>query len=92
MKAWILAGMITAATAPFAAASESEIECQLEETRRATQTRSSEIPAPPNANTIVRPTAAPRDEADQAQRAAPPRRRSGKPIPDAELIGPRSTL
>ncbi|MBN8605713.1 MAG: hypothetical protein J0L81_02240 [Caulobacterales bacterium] len=92
MKAWILAGMITAATVPFAAASENEIECQLDEVRRATETRSSE--APPPAGVAARPAASvQRDSVEQAQRAAPPRRRSGKtPIPDAELIGPRIAL
>lgn len=90
MKAWILAGMITAATVPFAQATENEIECQLDEVRRSTETRSSE--APPPASVSARPSVQ-RDNVEQAQRTAPVRRRSGKtPIPDAELIGPRIAL
>jgi hypothetical protein len=90
MKVWILAGLFTVAMAPFAAASESTVECQLDDTRRAAAPRT-DAPAPP-APSAVRPTAAPRVAAEQAPRPEAPRRRGGKRIPDAELIGPRGAL
>ncbi len=89
MKVWILAGLLTAAMAPFAAASETTVECQLDDTRRAAAPRT-EAPAPPAPT--ARPTAAPRVAAEQAPRPEAPRRRNGKRIPDAELIGPRGAL
>lgn len=89
MKVWILAGLLTAAMAPLAAASENTVECQLDDTRRAAapRTEAPAAPAPP-----ARPTAAPRVAAEQAPRPETPRRRNGKRIPDAELIGPRGAL
>jgi len=91
MKVWILAGAFTVATIPFAAASETTIDCQLDDTRRSAEQR---VPPPPAPGpTVARPTVAQRDaDADQAQRAAVDRRRGGKRIPDAELIGPRGAL
>lgn len=91
MKVWVLAGLFTVATAPFAAAAENTAECQLDDTRRAEQTRLDTAAAPPPP-VVVRPSAAPRETAEQTARPDAQRRRSGKPIPDAELIGPRGAL
>lgn len=96
MKVWILAGLFTVVTAPFAMAAETDVECQLDESRRAVTQRLDGAPPPARTNT-ARPTVAPRDVAaaeqvDQGVRPTPDRRRSGKRIPDAELIGPRGAL
>ncbi len=89
MKVWILAGLFTAAMAPLASASESTLECQLDDTRRAAApTRE----APPTPASTARPTVAPREAVEQAPRVEAQRRRNGKRIPDAELIGPRGAL
>jgi hypothetical protein len=100
MKIWMLAGLFTVATVPFAAAAETDLECQLEETRRAPQMR---IDAEPTGGAgapqeTARPTSAPRQTAQRTQpreettRAPAEGRRNGKRIPDAELIGPRGAL
>ncbi len=99
MKTLVLAGLITAITAPFAAAAESTTECQLDQSRRSVEQRI-EAPVQPAAPTATaRPTVAPREAAppqvtaDQPVRqASNDRRRGGKRIPDAELIGPRGAL
>lgn len=88
MKVLILAGLLSAAAIPMAAAVENTTECQVDDARRTAQQRA-ETPAAPRA---VRPTAVHRAEAAQDARAASERRRSGKRIPDAELIGPRGSL
>jgi hypothetical protein len=92
MKVWVLAGLFTVATAPMAFAAEDATECQLDDARRATQ-QQTEQPAP----TIGRPTVAERDVtvvpgAALPARAPAERRRNGKRIPDAQLIGPRGAL
>ncbi|MGE0743497.1 MAG: hypothetical protein AB7O98_19355 [Hyphomonadaceae bacterium] len=93
MKVWILAGLFTVATVPFAAAAEVTAECQLDESRRATQERSDVAPAAPALPSVARPVVAQRDAVTEtAARAGGERRRSGKRIPDAELIGPRGAL
>ena len=89
MKTWMLAGLFTVAMAPMAYAAEDTDACQVDEMRRATQERIDAPPAP-STTIVARPAVAQRDVAE-AQRAEP-RRRTGKRIPDAELIGPRSTL
>jgi len=92
MRVLVLAGLITAVSAPFAAAAENEIECQVTELRRApAEQRLDQAPQSPAAATIARPTAAPRETAE-APRPATERRRGGKPVPDAQLIQPRGTL
>lgn len=92
MKVFVLAGLFTAATVPFAAAAETTIECQLDDTRRAASQSVQPQPAAP-APTVARPTGATREAAaDPAVRTPADRRRGGKPIPDAELIGPRGAL
>ncbi len=83
MKVLILASLLSAAAVPMAVAAENTAECQIDETRRAAQQRA----APPAAPTVARPTTA-----AQEARTANVRRRSGKRIPDAELIGPRGSL
>ena len=97
MKVWVLAGLFTAAMVPIASAAENTLECQLDETRRSTTPRLEQIELPPQPAAIARPTGAtatpPRQVAEEnVQRAEPPRRRNGKRIPDAELIGPRGAL
>jgi hypothetical protein len=89
MKVWILAGLFTAVASPLAGATETTAECQVDETRRAAQHRT-EAPAAPTAS--ARPTVAQRDVAEPARPAPAERRRNGKRIPDAELIGPRGAL
>ncbi len=93
MKVLILAGLFSVAAIPFAAASETVAECELDDARRAHQQRAEATAPEPN---VARPTIVQRDESAQReeapQRAAAVRRRSGKPIPDAELIGPRRAL
>lgn len=105
MKLWVLAGMITAATAPFAAAAESSAECQVDSTRRPVQMRIDDdagLGGSSDVATTARPTVAPRENPEQVaqrdtaaeapRRVVAERRRNGKPIPDAELIGPRRAL
>jgi hypothetical protein len=87
MKVLILSGVISAVCAGTAVATPSTGACQLDESRREAQERRIEAPA----SQAVRTTGgAPR--AEEQARAEPPRRRYGKPIPDAELIGPRAVL
>lgn len=96
MKVWVLAGLFTFAAAPMAFAAEDTTECQLDDARRASQTQGDQS-APP---TIARATSAERETAAVAIPAAPAttrtapaeRRRNGKRIPDAQLIGPRGAL
>jgi len=90
MKVWILAGIFSAATVPFAAAAENTVECQLDDARRIVEQRSE---TPPPAPTPGQPAVAQRGDGDEATpRPSADRRRSGKRIPDAELIGPRGAL
>ena len=94
MRILLLAGLITAATAPFAAASasENEIDCQATTRRAAAEERLDQAPPSPTA-AVARPNVVQRDAAADAPRpAVPERRRSGKPIPDAQLIQPRGAL
>ncbi len=90
MKAWMLAGLFTLATVSMASAAESTEACQVDDVRRAAQERAETPSVPPSVAAIARPTVAQRDVTEPAR--AEPRRRTGKRIPDAELIGPRSTL
>jgi len=95
--AGVLAGLFTVVTAPFAMAAETTAECQLDPDRRSVAQRL-DAPAAPAAPNVGRPTATqrvtppPATAADQVRQAANDRRRSGKRIPDAELIGPRGAL
>jgi hypothetical protein len=93
MKMWLLAGLITVATIPVAAAMDTTTDCQAEGSLRETrevQRERTDPPASPSPTTTTRTTVATRDpivRPDQQQR-----RRSGKRVPDAELIGPRGAL
>lgn len=92
MRLLVLAGLFTVATAPFAAAAESEIDCQLTDVGRVqADQRLDQPPAAPA--TAPRPVIVQREAADAPRPAiAAERRRSGKPIPDAQLIQPRGAL
>lgn len=97
--AGVVAGLFTVVTAPFAMAAETTTECQLDPDRRSVAQRL-DAPAAPAAPNVGRPAATtqrevtppPASAADQVRQAANDRRRSGKRIPDAELIGPRGAL
>lgn len=102
MKVLVLAGVFTVAAIPLAGAAEAAAECQLEEQGRRSQVRidsggaGGSAPATPARassasreggvaeQTAQRETENPRQTAE--------RRRNGKRIPDAELIGPRGAL
>ena len=91
MKFLVLVGLFSAAAIPMASASESTEACQVDDTRRV-----AEAPEAPEAPTVPippagRPNVAQRDAEPQVRQDAV-RRRSGKRIPDAELIGPRRAL
>ncbi|OQW61563.1 MAG: hypothetical protein A4S17_09235 [Proteobacteria bacterium HN_bin10] len=90
MRVLLLAGLFTAATAPFAVASEDVIACQGEDIRRTRAEQRLDAPAP--APAPVRPAAEQREAADAARPAASDRRRGGKPVPDARLMSPRGVL
>ena len=90
MRLLVLAGLFTVATVPFAAAAESEIDCQLTDVDRVQADQ--RLDQPPAAPTMTaRPVIVQREAAD-TPRPALERRRSGKPIPDAQLIQPRGAL
>lgn len=92
MKLWVLAGLFSVMAIPFAAASETTEACQIDDTRRAARAPV-DVPEASHASAAA-PTvlAVQRDTAESIGRAEPLRRRSGKRIPDAELIGPRGAL
>lgn len=90
MRVLALAGLITVAIVPFAAA-EDEIACQPDDLRR-TQAEQRLDQAPLAPSVPVRPAAAQREAAAETPRQPAERRRSGKPIPDAQLIQPRGAL
>lgn len=99
MKTWVLAGLFTVAAAPFANAAETTAECQLDTSRRSVEQRIDAPVQPAAPTTVARPTVTQREAApppqaggDQVRQAANDRRRGGKRIPDAELIGPRGAL
>jgi hypothetical protein len=89
MKVSVLTMLFSVAACPLAAAAESAAECQLDEARREVQARA-ETATP--AATAARPTVAQREAGEQPARPGAERRRNGRPIPDAELIGPRGAL
>jgi hypothetical protein len=102
MRILVFAGLITAAMAP-AALADTGLPCQVDNTRRVLDhviTEAESGSAPPTAvataQTIVRPAVVQREAAAVQNQRTPAqqqqRRRSGKRIPDAELIGPRGAL
>ncbi len=89
MKVLVLAGALAAVAFPTAAAAEAVAECQSEDARSALTPDRAEptvAPAPPAA----RQAAAQRETSEARTETA--RRRNGKRVPDAELIGPRGAL
>lgn len=92
MKLWAMVGLFSVAAMPLANAAETTEECQLDDSRRAVRERI-ELPQITQPTTAA-PTVASvqRETAELAARGEPLRRRSGKRIPDAELIGPRGAL
>ncbi|MBL8548275.1 MAG: hypothetical protein JNL81_17575 [Hyphomonadaceae bacterium] len=92
MRVLVLAGLMTAATVSFAAAEESVIDCQFTDVSRAQADQ--RLDQPPAAPTpTARPVIVQREAAEAPRPAtAAERRRSGKPIPDAQLIQPRGAL
>lgn len=91
MRVLLLAGLITAATVPFAAASETDIDAVAETSRVSAEQRLDQPPPSP-AIAVGRQTVAPREAAETPRPTPVERRRSGKPIPDAQLIQPRGAL
>ena len=89
MKVPFLTVLITAATCTLASAAETNLDCQVEETPRAAAEQQRAEGSRQAAASTARPTVAQREV---AERPAPERRRNGKRIPDAELIGPRGAL
>jgi hypothetical protein len=96
-----MVGLFTAAAIPFAGAAEASAECQVDDRRTPHVRIDGGGPGGSAPATAARPTSAPREtaaeqtaqrEAAEAARAAAERRRNGKRIPDAELIGPRGAL
>jgi len=91
MRVLLLAGLITAVSAPFAAAAENDvIDCQITDVRRAPAEQRLDQPPQSPAATVTRPTVAQREA--EPPRPTAERRRGGKPVPDAQLIQPRGTL
>jgi hypothetical protein len=88
MGSWIVAALMSAAMSPEALAASREVDCQVEEPRRAEGQRIEPAPNPAAASAVARREA---PEAP-ARPAFAERRRSGKPVPDAELIGRRRVL
>ncbi|MBK6705207.1 MAG: hypothetical protein IPL62_15445 [Caulobacteraceae bacterium] len=91
MRVLLLAGLITAATVPFAAASESDSD-PITDISRASAEQRLDQPPPSPAVVVGRQTIAPREAAETPRPVPVERRRSGKPIPDAQLIQPRGAL
>lgn len=99
MKLWIFAGLFTIMSAPVAAAAESTIACDVDDTQRSVQQRVDASPAAPNVTDASKQrgagVVAPRGEtaSPTIARTEPQRRRSvTRRIPDAELIGGRGAL
>lgn len=102
MKLLVTAGLMTAAAIPFAGVAEAAPECQVDDTRRAAHVRIEGGAAGGSAPATGAPASTPREPATEqavqredsepARTVAAERRRNGKRIPDAELIGPRGAL
>jgi len=90
MKVLVLAGALAAIAFPSAAAADVLPPCQSEDARSALSGDRVEPTAVPAAPAVARQAIAQRDVSET--RAEPTRRRSGKRVPDAELIGPRGAL
>ena len=90
MKVWVLAGVLSAVAFPTAAAADTIGPCQTEEVRSVIAPDRAEMTSVSAAPAAARPAATQREASDT--RGDPTRRRSGKRVPDAELIGPRGAL
>lgn len=90
MKILVLAGALAAVAFPTAAAADVTTPCQSEDVRGALTPDRAETTVAPAAPQAARQVTAQRDAGEA--RAETPRRRSGKRVPDAELIGPRGAL
>jgi hypothetical protein len=94
MKVWILASLLSAAVTPLPAAAQQQRadDCQVGNSRQQSCIDASVQPPAPQTATVrpvqryTLPTATTVHPQDST------RRRSGKRIPDAELIGPRGAL
>ncbi len=88
MRVPALAALIAFCATPAFAADNTKA-CQLDETRRREPEAAASQPAP----APTQAAAVPREVVATPERSEPaPRRRSGRRIPDAELIGPRGAL
>jgi len=95
MKTWVLAALITVVTIPVASALESTTDCQVDDSRRETRVEQRERTDPPASPTASPTTARTTTLATRDTNSHPEqqqRRRNGKRVPDAELIGPRGAL
>jgi hypothetical protein len=95
MKMWVLAALITVVTIPVASALESTTDCQVDEGRRETRAEQRERTDPPASPAATASTARTTALASRDPNSRPEqqqRRRNGKRVPDAELIGPRGAL
>lgn len=92
MRILVLAGLFSLAALPAAYAAEATEECQLDESRRAARERLDTTTLTQQPAAAPATNVAQREGAEAGARAEPIRRRSGKRIPDAELIGPRGAL
>ncbi len=90
MKVWVLAGALAAFAFPTMAAADVITPCRTDDSRGVLATDRAEPAAAAAQQTNARPAQTQRDTTEA--RAEPPRRRSGKRVPDAELIGPRGAL
>lgn len=90
MKILVLAGALVAVAIPTAAAADVTTPCQSEDARGALAPDRAETTIAPAAPQAARQATAQRETSEA--RAEPARRRSGKRVPDAELIGPRGAL
>jgi hypothetical protein len=89
MKVFVLAGALAAVAFPAAAAADIGEPCPVEETRSSLAPDRAEPVSTPAPTAPSRQSTAQREPESRAETT---RRRSGKRLPDAELIGPRGAL
>jgi hypothetical protein len=82
----VFAGLLSLTGAP--ADSSETAPCETGDARRAIEQPVVQPPAPQAPSVTLRRVG----REDAVASRTPPRRRNGKPIPDAELIGPRGAL
>jgi len=95
MKVWVLAGILSLAPLTQALASDigDDAACQADAARQDARADSNAVQAAPPPAGERRAIAGPQREANAAPvRVDAARRRSGKAVPDAELIAPRGAL